>query len=102
MPFFGRMAVAYIPDKRVVGLSKLARCVDVCAARLQLQERLTEQVASAIMSYLAPKGVLVWCEAEHTCMTCRGVKKQGSKTATFVTKGDFPEDKRAQALAIIR
>ncbi len=102
MPFFGRMAVAYIPDKRVVGLSKLARCVDVCAARLQLQERLTEQVASAIMSYLAPKGVLVWCEAEHTCMTCRGVKKQGSKTVTFVTKGEFPEDKRAQALAIIR
>lgn len=102
MPFFGRIAVAYIPDKKVVGLSKLARCVDVCAARLQLQEQLTRQIAQAVMEYLSPKGVLVWCEAEHTCMTCRGVKKPGSKTVTYVVLGDFPEDKRVEVLATVK
>lgn len=102
MPFFGKMAIAYIPDKRVVGLSKLARCVEVYAHRLQLQERLTGDVASAIMQYLAPKGVLVWCEAEHTCMTCRGVKKAGSKTVTYKVAGDFPADKVAEVLAQLR
>lgn len=91
MPFFGRVTIAYIPDKKVVGLSKLARCVEVYSHRLQLQERLTGQIAEAIMRYLAPKGVFVWCEAEHTCMTCRGVKKTGSKTVTYKTLGDFPE-----------
>ncbi len=102
MPFFGKMAVAYIPDKKVVGLSKLARCVDVYAARLQLQEQLTRQVAEAIMRYLSPKGVLVYCEAEHTCMTCRGVKKAGSKTISYITLGDFPEDKKSEVLALIK
>ena len=102
MPFFGKIAIAYIPDKKVVGLSKLARCVEVFAKRLQLQERLTEQIADAIMEHLAPKGVLVWCEAEHTCMTCRGVKKAGSKTVTYKVKGDFPADKVAQVLALIK
>ena len=102
MPFFGKIAIAYIPDKKVVGLSKLARCVEVFAKRLQLQERLTEQIADAVMEHLAPKGVLVWCEAEHTCMTCRGVKKAGSKTVTYKVKGDFPADKAAQVLALIK
>ena len=102
MPFFGRVAIAYIPDKKVVGLSKLARCVEVFAHRLQLQERLTEQIASAIMEYLNPVGVLVWCEAEHTCMTCRGVKKAGSKTVTYKVAGDFPEEKIAEVLALIK
>lgn len=102
MPFFGRIAIAYIPDKRVVGLSKLARCVDVYAARLQLQEQLTRQIAEAIMRYLAPRGVLVWCEAEHTCMTCRGVKKAGSKTISYITLGQFPEDKKAEVLSLVR
>ncbi|MDE6373301.1 MAG: GTP cyclohydrolase I FolE [Clostridia bacterium] len=102
MPFFGRMAIAYIPDKRVAGLSKLARCVEVYSRRLQLQERLTAQVAEAIMRCLSPKGVLVWCEAEHTCMTCRGVKKAGSKTVTYKVLGDFSERKITEALALIR
>ena len=102
MPFFGRVAIAYIPDKKVVGLSKLARCVEVFAHRLQLQERMTEQIAAAIMEYLAPKGVMVLCEAEHTCMTCRGVKKAGSKTVTYKISGDFPADKKAEALAFIK
>ncbi len=102
MPFFGRIAIAYIPDKKVVGLSKLARCVDICAARLQLQEQLTRQIAEEIMKYLAPKGVLVWCEAEHTCMTCRGVKKAGSKTVSYVTLGNFPENKKAEVLALVK
>ena len=102
MPFFGRVAIAYIPDKKVVGLSKLARCVEVFAHRLQLQERMTEQIAAAIMEYLAPKGVMVWCEAEHTCMTCRGVKKAGSKTVTYKVKGDFPKEKISEVLALIK
>lgn len=102
MPFFGRVAIAYIPDKKVVGLSKLARCVEVFARRLQLQERMTEQIAQAVMEYLAPKGVMVWCEAEHTCMTCRGVKKAGSKTVTYKVLGDFPADKKAEVFAVIK
>ncbi len=102
MPFFGRIAIAYIPDKKVVGLSKLARTVEVFAKRLQLQERLTAQIAEAVMKYLAPKGVLVWCEAEHTCMTCRGVKKMGSKTQTYKVLGDFPAEKRAEVFALIK
>lgn len=101
MPFFGKIAIAYIPDEKVVGLSKLARCVEVYAKRLQLQERLTAQIAEAIMKYLKPKGVLVWCEAEHTCMTCRGVKKFGSKTVSYKVLGDFPEEKMSQALTVI-
>ncbi len=102
MPFFGTVAIAYIPDKKVVGLSKLARCVDIYAARLQLQEQFTRQIAGAIMEYLSPKGVLVRCEAEHTCMTCRGVKKAGSKTVTWVALGDFPDEKVQTALLQMR
>ena len=102
MPYCGRRAIACIPDKKVVGLSKLARGVDICAARLQLQEQLTRQIAEEIMRHLSPKGVLVWCEAEHTCMTCRGVKKAGSKTISYVTLGDFPQDKKAEVLALIK
>ncbi|MBD5632618.1 MAG: GTP cyclohydrolase I FolE [Clostridia bacterium] len=102
MPFFGKIAIAYIPDGKVVGLSKLARTVEVFAKRLQIQERLTSEIAQEIMKYLSPKGVFVVCEAEHTCMTCRGVKKAGSKTLTFATAGDFPEKKREEVLALIR
>ena len=102
MPFFGRVAIAYIPDKKVVGLSKLARCVEVFAHRLQLQERLTAQIAEAVTEYLAPKGVMVVCEAEHTCMTCRGVKKTGSTTVTYKVCGDFPREKINEVLALIK
>lgn len=102
MPFFGRIAIAYIPEGKVVGLSKLARLVEAYAHRLQLQEQLTRQIAEKLMECLAPKGVLVWCEAEHTCMTCRGVKKYGSKTVTYKVLGDFPESKVAEVLALIK
>ena len=92
MPFFGKAHVAYIPNGKVVGISKLARCVEVYAARLQLQEQMTSQVADAMMKYLGARGVMVMVEAEHTCMTMRGVKKPGSKTVTFAARGAFEED----------
>ena len=92
MPFYGKAHVAYIPDGKVVGLSKLARAVEVYAKRPQIQEQLTGQVADDLMKYLAPKGVIIMMEAEHMCMTMRGVKKPGSKTVTFAMRGVFEED----------
>ena len=92
LPFFGKAHVAYLPDGRVAGLSKLARTVEVYARRLQLQERLTAQVADALMEHLKPKGAMVLLEAEHMCMTMRGVKKPGSRTVTVVTRGAFETD----------
>lgn len=91
MPFFGRAHIAYIPDREVVGISKLARTVEVFARRLQLQEQLTAQIADAIMTELKPKGVMVQLEAEHLCMTMRGVKKPGSKTVTTICRGAFEQ-----------
>ncbi len=102
MPFFGKIAVAYIPDGRVVGLSKLARTVEVFSKRLQLQERLTSQIAQEIMLRLAPKGVMVVCEAEHTCMTCRGIKKAGSKTLSYSIAGEFPEEKKREVFGLLK
>ena len=93
MPFYGKAHVAYIPDGKVVGLSKLARTVEVYARRLQIQERMTAQIADDIMKYLAPQGVMVMLEAEHMCMTMRGIKKPGSQTVTMVTRGVFAENK---------
>ncbi len=93
MPFYGKAHIAYIPDGRVVGLSKLARTVEVYAKRPQIQEQMTVQIAEAVMKYLQPKGVMVMLEAEHMCMTVRGVKKPGSKTVTLCTKGVFEEEK---------
>ena len=98
LPFFGKVHIAYIPDGEVVGLSKLARTVEVYARRLQLQEQMTAQIADALMDNLQPKGVMVMCEAEHTCMTMRGVKKPGSKTVNIVTRGAFTEDEKLQNL----
>ena len=92
LPFFGKAHVAYLPDGRVAGLSKLARTVEVYARRLQLQERLTAQVADALMENLHPKGVMVLLEAEHMCMTMRGIKKPGSKTVTVAMRGAFEAD----------
>lgn len=92
MPFYGRAHVAYIPDGRVVGLSKLARTVEVYARRLQIQERMTGQIADAIMQELTPRGVMVVLEAEHMCMTMRGVKKPGSKTVSIAARGVFEQD----------
>ena len=96
MPFYGKAHIAYIPDGKVVGLSKLARTVEVFAKRLQIQERMTGQIADAIMEYLQPKGVMVVLEAEHMCMTMRGVKKPGSKTLTMAVKGVFETDRALQ------
>ena len=89
LPFYGKVHIAYIPDGKVVGLSKLARTVEVFSRRLQLQEQLTAQIADAINEHLQPKCVMVMIEAEHMCMTMRGVKKPGSKTITMVTRGEF-------------
>ena len=92
LPFYGKAHIAYIPDGRVAGLSKLARTVEAYAKRPQLQERLTAQIADAIMNYLHAKGSMVIIEAEHMCMTMRGVKKPGSKTMTYACRGEFAEN----------
>lgn len=92
MPFYGKAHIAYIPDGKVVGLSKLARTVEVFARRLQLQEQLTGQIADALMEYMQPKGALVMVEAEHMCMTMRGIKKPGSQTVTLARRGVFETD----------
>ena len=89
MPFYGKAHVAYIPDGRVVGISKLARTVEVYARRPQIQEQLTEQICDALMENLHPKGAIVMIEAEHMCMTMRGVRKPGTKTLTYVCRGVF-------------
>ncbi len=96
MPFYGKAHVAYIPKGKVVGLSKLARCVEAFARRLQIQEQMTGQIADAIMEYLAPQGAMVVVEAEHLCMTMRGIKKPGSKTVSVATRGAFAENPELQ------
>ena len=92
LPFYGKAHIAYIPDGKVVGLSKLARTVEVFARRLQVQEQLTGQIADALMEYMQPKGALVMLEAEHMCMTMRGIKKPGSQTITLAKRGVFETD----------
>jgi GTP cyclohydrolase IA len=96
MPFYGRAHVAYIPIERVVGLSKIARLIDVYARRLQTQERLTSQVVTAIDEVLRPRGVAVMVEAEHTCMSLRGVEKHGTSTVTTQFTGLFRDDPALQ------
>ncbi|KUP06580.1 GTP cyclohydrolase [Bacillus coahuilensis p1.1.43] len=105
VPFFGKAHVAYIPkDGRVTGLSKLARAVEVIAKRPQLQERITATVADSIMEKLLPHGAMVMVEAEHMCMTMRGVKKPGASTITTAVRGVFADDptKRAEIFALIK
>ncbi len=97
MPFFGKVHIAYVPSGKVVGLSKLARVVEVFARRLQLQERMNAEIADAIFRHLAPRGVIVAVEAEHTCMTARGVKKPGSSTVTYAVRGEISE----QAIGLV-
>ncbi|HCQ91044.1 MAG TPA: GTP cyclohydrolase I FolE [Clostridium sp.] len=92
VPFYGKAHIAYIPNGKVAGLSKLARTVEVFAKRPQLQERMTSQIADSIMKNLQTKGALVIIEAEHLCMTMRGVKKPGTKTATIVLRGIFKDN----------
>jgi GTP cyclohydrolase I len=106
IPFIGRAHVAYIPgdDGRITGLSKLARLVDGFAKRLQVQERMTTEIADAVEQALAPKGVLVVVDAEHLCMSMRGVKKPGTSTVTSAVRGLFRNDAstRAEAMAFVR
>ena len=105
MPFYGVAHVAYIPKKEgaITGLSKIARTVEGFAKRPQVQERLTTEIADAVMARLNPQGVLVVIEAEHMCMTMRGVKKPGSKTITSAVRGNFKTNDatRAEAFALI-
>ncbi|HQU86066.1 MAG TPA: GTP cyclohydrolase I FolE [Pyrinomonadaceae bacterium] len=104
-PFIGKCSIAYIPkDGRIVGLSKLARIVEVYAKRLQVQERLTQEIANALNDNLQPLGVMVVMEAEHTCMTMRGVKKPGARTITSAVLGGFRRDPRtrSEAMSLIK
>ena len=104
LPFLGRANIAYIPKNgRVTGLSKLARVVDILARRPQVQERLTTQIAEIVMSKLKPLGVMVVIEAEHLCMSMRGVRKPGTMTVTSAVRGIFKENEktRAEALALM-
>ena len=96
LPFFGKAHVAYIPNGRIVGLSKMARVVDVFARRLQVQERMTDEVADALESELHPLGVGVVIEASHLCMMMRGVEKQNSRTITSAMRGSFLDDNRTR------
>jgi GTP cyclohydrolase I len=98
MPFFGKAHIAYIPDGKVAGLSKLPRTVETFARRPQIQEQMTNQIADAIEQYLSAKGVMVMLEAEHTCMTMRGVKKPGVKTITTAARGQFRTDSEQRRL----
>jgi GTP cyclohydrolase I len=104
LPFFGKVHVAYIPNGKIVGLSKLPRVVEVFARRLQVQERLTEQIARALMDVLEPQGVGVVIEAAHLCMMMRGVEKQNSRTVTSAMKGVFLSDPgtREEFLRLVR
>jgi GTP cyclohydrolase IA len=92
LPFFGKVHVAYIPNGRILGLSKVPRIVEIFARRLQVQERMTDQIAGALWDVLRPQGVGVICEAYHLCMMMRGVEKQNSKTITSAMRGVFLED----------
>ncbi len=104
LPFFGKCHIAYIPNKKVVGLSKMARLVNMYARRLQIQERLTSQIATAIQEKLSPQGVGVIVEARHLCMVMRGVEKQNSTTTTSAMLGAFRENKqtRDEFLSLIK
>ena len=92
LPFYGKVHVAYVPDGTVVGLSKIARTVEVFARRLQLQEQLTGQIADALMEHMQAKGAIEMLEAEHMCMTMRGIKQPGSQTVTLARRGVFETD----------
>jgi len=105
LPFFGKAHIAYIPDKnRITGLSKLARVVDVLSKKPQVQEKLTTEIAQIIMEKLKPKGVMVVIEAEHLCMSMRGIKKPGAMTITSAVRGIFRKNEktRSETLSLIR
>ncbi len=97
LPFFGKVHVAYLPDGKIIGLSKIPRIVEVFARRLQVQERMTQQIADTINNYIQPKGVAVVSEASHMCMMMRGVEKQNSSAMASAVHGLFKEDARTRA-----
>ncbi|WP_412029905.1 GTP cyclohydrolase I FolE [Deinococcus yunweiensis] len=97
LPFYGRAHIAYIPDGKILGLSKFARIVDLYSRRLQVQERITTQIADAVQELLAPQGVAVLMEGVHLCMAMRGVQKQNSSTITSAMRGAFKDDSRTRA-----
>lgn len=97
LPFYGKCHLAYLPDRKIIGLSKMARIVDVLSRRLQIQERLTTEIASAVKKYLEPKGVGVVIEAYHFCMMMRGVQKQNSQTVTSCMLGRFKSDSKTRS-----
>ncbi len=97
LPFFGKCHLAYLPDRKIIGLSKMARIVDVLSRRLQVQERLTTEIASTVKKYLEPKGVGVVIEAYHLCMMMRGVQKQNSQTVTSCMLGRFKSDSKTRS-----
>ena len=97
LPFYGKCHLAYLPDRKVIGLSKMARIVDVLSRRLQIQERLTTEIASAVKEHLEPKGVGVVIEAYHFCMMMRGVQKQNSQTVTSCMLGRFKTDSKTRS-----
>ncbi|MFM9281521.1 GTP cyclohydrolase I FolE [Paenibacillus jiagnxiensis] len=103
-PFFGKVHIGYIPSGKIVGLSKLARLVEAVSRRLQVQERITSQIADTLMEAVEPYGVMVVVEGEHLCMCSRGVKKPGSKTVTSAVRGSFRENvaRRAEFLSLIK
>jgi len=103
VPFHGSAHIGYLPDQSIVGISKLARLVDAVSRRLQVQERMTEQIVDTIDRVLRPIGVMAVVEAEHTCMCARGIKKPGSKTTTLALRGDYATDSalRAEFLQLI-
>ena len=104
LPFHGKAHVAYLPANKIVGLSKLARLVDIYARRLQVQERLTQQVATHLQEVLGPKGVAVMIEAQHQCMSCRGVRKPGGTMVTSAYLGEFRQDRarRTEFLDLVK
>lgn len=97
LPFYGKCHLAYLPDRKIIGLSKMARIVDVFSRRLQIQERLTTEIASTVKKYLEPKGVAVVIEAHHFCMMMRGVQKQNSRTVTSCMLGRFKSDSKTRS-----
>ncbi len=97
LPFYGKCHLAYLPDRKIIGLSKMARIVDVFSRRLQIQERLTTEIAATVKKYLEPKGVGVVIEAHHFCMMMRGVQKQNSQTVTSCMLGRFKSDSKTRS-----
>lgn len=97
IPFFGNCHIAYVPDRKIIGLSKIARVVDVYSRRLQVQERLTNQIADALQRHLEPRGVAVLVEARHLCMTMRGVERHNAVVTTSAMRGDFEQDESLRA-----